>query len=186
MTLGSISPPDPPAAAYEHRVRSVLESLGISPGILAGRSLTLCEEASELVAAETDARGRLHQLVPAAAAAWGEMKVAAAATGIVLHIASAFRSVDRQAEIIRSKLRAGVPLERILAVNAPPGYSEHHTGRAVDVTTPGAAALEEEFEATEAFRWLAANGSSFGYSLSYPRHNKQGYSYEPWHWCHKR
>lgn len=185
MTPGFISTPEPAATAYEHRVRSVLQSLGISPESLGSRSLLICEEASELVAVEIDVRGKPHQLVPAAAAAWREMKAAASATGIALHIASAFRSVDRQAEIIRSKLRAGLPLERILAVNAPPGYSEHHTGRAVDVTTPGTKALEEEFEATAAFRWLAENGSSFGYFLSYPRHNKQGYSYEPWHWCHR-
>lgn len=186
MTLGSISTPESPATAYEHRVQAVLQSLGISPESLRGRSLLICEEAIELVAAEVDARGRLHQLVPAAAAAWREMKAAASAKGVALHIASAFRSVDRQAEIIRSKLQAGVPLERILAVNAPLGYSEHHTGRAVDVTTPGATALEPEFEDTAAFRWLAENGSSFDYFLSYPRDNRQGYSYEPWHWCHER
>lgn len=186
MTLRSISTPEPPATAYEQRVSAVLQSLGISPESLRGRSLLICEEATELVAAQIDARGGLHRLAPAAAAAWREMKSAASAHGIALHIASAFRSVERQAEIIRSKLRAGVSLERILAVNAPPGYSEHHTGRAVDVTTPGTKALEEEFEATDAFRWLAENGSSFGYSLSYPRNNGQGYSYEPWHWCHNR
>ena len=186
MTPGSISTPEPPTTVYERRVTSVLQSLGISPESLGGRSLLICEEAKDLVAAESDARGKLHQLVPAAAAAWREMKAAASAKGIALHIVSAFRSVDRQVGIIRSKLRAGVPLEQILAVNAPPGYSEHHTGRAVDVTTPGTRALEEEFDTTAAFRWLAENGSSFGYFLSYPRNNTQGYSYEPWHWCHKR
>jgi len=186
MTPGSIATPEPPATAYERRVKSVLQSLGISPESLAGRALPICEEANELVAAEIDPRGRVHQLVPAAAAAWRQMKAAASAKGVALQIVSAFRSVDRQAAIIRSKLRAGVPLATILTVNAPPGCSEHHTGRAVDVTTPGTTALEEEFEATEAFRWLAENGNSFGYFLSYPRNNKQGYAYEPWHWCHER
>lgn len=113
------------------------------------------------------------------------MKAAADAQGVTLQIVSAFRSVDRQAEIIRSKLEAGVPLEHILVVSAPPGYSEHHTGRAVDVTTPGTRALEEEFAGSAAFQWLSRNGSSFGYFLSYPRDNRQGYLYEPWHWCYQ-
>lgn len=181
-----IPAPELPATAYEHRVKSVLQSLGISPESLRGRSLLLCEEAKELVVAEIDRRGRVHQLLSAAAFAWREMKAAASAQGITLQIVSAFRSVDRQVEIIHSKLQAGVPLEQILAVNAPPGYSEHHTGRAVDITTPGATALAEEFEGTTAFRWLSEYGHSFRYFLSYPRNNRQGYSYEPWHWCYKR
>jgi hypothetical protein len=41
---------------------------------------------------------------------------------------SAFRSVERQAEIVRRKLAAGGRIEEILTVCAPPGFSEHHTG----------------------------------------------------------
>lgn len=172
--------------AYEGRIRAALQSLSISPDTLAARSLLLYEEAVELVTAEIDARGRKHRLVPAAAEAWRVMRAAACSQGVTLQIVSAFRSVDRQVEIIRSKLEAGVPLERILAVSAPPGYSEHHTGRAVDVTTPGAKALDEEFAGSPAFQWLSQNGGSFRYFLSYPRDNPQGYLYEPWHWCYQR
>lgn len=175
----------PDRNAYESRVRAVLQSLAISPEGFQERPLLLCEEAVELVTAEIDGRGREHRLVPAAGAAWRAMKAAADAQGVTLQIVSAFRSVDRQAEIIRSKLEAGVPLEHILVVSAPPGYSEHHTGRAVDVTTPGTRALEEEFAGSAAFQWLSRNGSSFGYFLSYPRDNRQGYLYEPWHWCYQ-
>jgi zinc D-Ala-D-Ala carboxypeptidase len=171
--------------AYGDRVRSELESLGISPESLKARTLLLCEEAKELIVAEIDDRGREHRLVPAAVAAWQAMKAAAALQGVTLQIASAFRSVDRQVQIIRFKLEAGVPLEQILAISAPPGYSEHHTGRAVDITTPGTRALEEEFDSTAAFRWLSESGNSFGYFLSYPRNNQQGYAYEPWHWYYR-
>jgi D-alanyl-D-alanine carboxypeptidase len=163
----------------------VLLSLGISPESFEGRSLLLCEEAKDVIAPEIDERGREHRLVPAAATAWRAMKATASLQGVTLQIASAFRSVDRQVEIIRSKLEAGLPLEQILAISAPPGYSEHHTGRAVDVTTPGARPLQQEFDSTPAFRWLSENGNSFRYFLSYPRNNRQGYSYEPWHWCYQ-
>ncbi len=177
---------NPSRRAYEDRVRSALRSLGISPERLEGRALTLCEEAQDLTVAEVDERGREHRLVAAAATAWRAMKAAASSQGVTLQIVSAFRSVDRQTAIIRSKLDSGVPLGQILTVNAPPGYSEHHTGRAVDVTTPGTPALERDFDSSAAFRWLSESGGSFGYFLSYPRGNRQGYSYEPWHWCHRR
>ena len=71
----------------------------------------------------------------------------------------------------------------ILRVNAAPGYSEHHTGRAIDLGTIGCRALEEEFELTEAFAWLENNAAHFQFSLSYPRNNPSGVIYEPWHWC---
>ena len=74
-------------------------------------------------------------------------------------------------------------MEQILRVSAAPGYSEHHSGRAVDVTTPGCAPLTGEFESTAAFAWLAAHARDFGFVLTYPRDNRYGVIYEPWHWC---
>ncbi len=168
---------------YEDRLNALLRSLGISPGSLTARSLLLCAEAEDLLVAEIDGQGREHRLALAAAAAWRAMKTTASSQSVVLQIASAFRSVNRQVEIIRSKLEAGVPLEQILTLSAPPGYSEHHTGRAVDITTADTRTLEQEFENTVAFRWLCENAYSFRFFLSYPRGNPQGYAYEPWHWC---
>ena len=166
------------------RIRSVLTSLAISTDLIAERSLVLHPEAQELVVAATGDDGREYLLTPAAAAKWREMSAAALTDGVVIQIASAFRSIDRQAEIIRAKLAEGLSLDAVLCVSAPPGYSEHHSGRAVDVTTDeGAAALEPEFENTQAFRWLSKKAGRFGFVLSYPAGNPQGYDYEPWHWC---
>ena len=165
------------------RVKSVLDSLQIPLDIIKARSLVLQPEAEELVVVECGDDGREHRLVPAAAEAWLKMSSAARADGVALRIVSAFRSVDRQAEIVRAKLARGLSLDAILCVSAPPGYSEHHTGRAVDVTTDEVPALELQFEETEAFRWLAKNANRFGFVLSYPRQNPYGYAYEPWHWC---
>ena len=163
-------------------VLSALRSCGISRELVASRSLALQEEARELALAETGEDGREHLLAPAAAGAWRQLRDAAQADGIRLRIVSAFRSVDRQAEIVRAKLSRGQPLEAILAVSAPPGYSEHHSGCAVDLTTDGVTPLEEAFEGTPAFRWLTANAGRYGFRLSFPRGNSQGYAYEPWHW----
>ena len=164
-------------------VKSVLDSLQIPLDIIKARSLVLQPEAEELVVVECGDDGREHRLVPAAAEAWLKMSSAARADGVVFKIVSAFRSVDRQAEIVRAKLARGLSLDAILCVSAPPGYSEHHTGRAVDVTTDGVASLELEFEDTGAYRWLSGNAHSFGFTLSFPRQNPYGYAYEPWHWC---
>ena len=167
------------------KITSVLASLEISPDLIAARSLILHPEAQELIVAAIGDDGRKHMLAPAAAAKWREMSAAALSDGVVLKIGSAFRSVDRQIEIIRAKLAEGLSLDAVLCVSAPPGYSEHHSGRAIDVTTDEGAPLEPEFERTRAFQWMSKNAGRFGFVLSYPAGNSHGYDYEPWHWCFK-
>ncbi len=166
------------------RIESILAELGIATALVAARSLPECAEACELELAETGEDGREHRLTPEAAAAWKAMKAAALEDGVVLQVVSAFRSIDRQAEIVRRKLAAGKTIEEVLCVSAPPGFSEHHSGRAVDVGTPGSPVLEIEFERTAAFAWLESRAGEFGFRLSYPRDNRCGYQYEPWHWCY--
>lgn len=160
-----------------------LAALGISEESIASRGLRECQEAKELNIAEIGLDGRQHLLTPSAAEAWRELKAAAVADGIVLFIVSAFRSVERQAEIVRRKLETGVSAKDVLQVCAPPGFSEHHTGRAVDLSTPGSRPLETEFEQTAAHAWLQENSGRFGFRLSYPVGNPWGYQHEPWHWC---
>ena len=162
---------------------AVISALGISSEFLEARHLSECQEASCLEVAEVSADGKEHPLVPAAACAWRDLKAAALAEGVSLFIFSAFRSIDRQTEIVRRKLEAGASMEEALTVCAPPGFSEHHTGRAVDVSTPGSPVLRVEFEQTPAFAWLGARAAEFGYHLTYPAGNRSGYQYEPWHWC---
>lgn len=131
-----------------------------------------------------DRYGRRHWLRPDAARALSRLRAVAAADGIELEVVSSFRSIADQVRIIRRKLARGDTLAEILAVNAPPGCSEHHSGGAVDFAVPGEPVLTEDFEATPAFAWLQANAGRFGFALSYPRDNHHGYIYEPWHWCH--
>lgn len=162
----------------------VLEQLSIPSELVIARSLHEYEEAKLLDVAELGPDGREHLLEPVAAAEWRDLKKSALGAGVSLFIVSAFRSVERQTEIIKRKLAAGLSISEILAVSAPPCFSEHHAGRAVDVGTPGCPPLEVEFEDTPAFSWLSENASYFGFVMSYPRWNTRGYQYEPWHWCH--
>ncbi len=142
----------------------------------------LFSEPTALVSIGPDRLGREAWLEPNTAQAWQSMQAAAAAAGVTLWIVSAFRSIARQEEIVAAKLRRGLSWEQILKFSAYPGFSEHHTGTAIDLATPDCPDLVEKFETTEAFRWLARHASGFGFALSYPRGNPHGIAYEPWHW----
>jgi D-alanyl-D-alanine carboxypeptidase len=110
------------------------------------------------------------------------MKMAAEKERHNFWLVSGFRSMARQTEIIEKKLIRGIPWEEILYRSAYPGFSEHHTGRAIDIVAPGCPELIEDFDQTPEFRWLSKNAGNFGFSLSYPRDNPHGIAYEPWHW----
>ncbi len=166
-------------------VRAALQSLGIPAALPRQRKLRRHAEARRLTCCGLGTDGRDKFLTPAAAQAWHALRQAAASDEIDLRLISAFRSVDFQAALIRAKLDRGLSLDEVLRVNAPPGYSEHHSGRAVDIGTIGCAALDEAFERTDAFRWLNDRAGAFGFVLSYPRDNPEGFLYEPWHWCFK-
>jgi len=141
------------------------------------------EEADDLVDVGPNPAGRMQRLTSATAASWQQMQAAAEDDGIELLLVSGFRSIAYQAGLIRRKLDAGQLVSEILDVNAAPGYSEHHTGRAIDLAVPDAEPLTEEFESSKAFAWLEKNAANFGFSMSYPRENRQGFVYEPWHWA---
>jgi D-alanyl-D-alanine carboxypeptidase len=170
-------------SALRKRVRAALAELGAPPDLAHARGLPLYPEARSLRWAGLGSDGRDKFLIAGAARAWRAMRAAAQAEAVELLLVSAFRSFDFQLALIRRKLAAGRALEDVLAVNAPPGCSEHHSGRAVDIGTPGCEPLEEAFENTPAFAWLQRQAAGFGFRLSYPRGNPYGFLYEPWHWC---
>jgi len=113
------------------------------------------------------------------------MRRAAAADGVNLSVISAFRSLDLQRHLFFDvgAERNQSPQDRA-RVSAPPGFSEHSTGFAVDLADGGRpdTNLSTSFETTPAFAWLSANAARFHFLLSFPKHNRQGVSYEPWHW----
>jgi zinc D-Ala-D-Ala carboxypeptidase len=172
------------ARDYAEHIREINRVLGIPADYAASHELVLQPEADQselhLITADWD----IHpvRLYAPAATAWFRLNAAAAADNIVLVPLSGFRSVSRQVEIFRRKLAAGLTIDEILKMNAGPGYSEHHSGRAVDVSAPGERPFAESFGDTPAFRWLTQRAGEFGFRLSYPRDNPHGISYEPWHW----
>lgn len=169
---------------YESRVLTIGRSLGIPDDYSEIYGLAIQMEETNLVAIENDIYGRPQKLTPHAAEAWHAMRKNAEKDNIHLYTVSAFRSVRKQMEIVRKKIASDQPLSEILKVCAAPGYSEHHTGRAIDVTTINCQPLSESFETTEAFNWLQENAIFHSFKLSYPKKNEYGIAYEPWHWAY--
>lgn len=163
--------------------RKLHEELGIPGGYAVAGVPPYYDEVTDLVEIGPNLVGLMQRLRPDAAASWQQMVEAAAADGIRLLIVSGFRDFEYQAGLIRRKLEAGQEIGEILKVNAAPGYSQHHTGCAVDIATPGSRPLTGEFEDSEAFEWLNRRGAEFGFSMTYPRENAYGFVYEPWHWA---
>jgi len=158
------------------------EQLGIPPTYGKQPFLPRYDEALELEDVEVNIVGRMQRLAPETASQWRSMKLAANEQKIVLLLVSGFRSIAYQTALIRSKLDAGQAIEAILEVNAAPGFSQHHTGRAVDIATPGSRPLTEDFEAAPAFAWLRKHAARFGFRMPFGRGNQYGLAYEPWHW----
>jgi D-alanyl-D-alanine carboxypeptidase len=179
-------PPPRCDATRRAAIRRAACALGVPSDYGRARGLRPVREPSHLVPIGRDIHDRPQWLAPRAAAAWQRMRTAAACAGIELQIVSAYRSADYQLGILERKLARGLSMDAILAVSAAPGYSEHHSGRAIDLTTPGTTELEEDFERSPAFAWLGRHAGNFGFVLSYPRGNRHGIAYEPWHWCWSR
>ena len=138
-----------------------------------------------LVSVGKDIFDREQRLTPAAAEAWRRMQTAAGEDDISLQLVSAYRSVDYQVGLFERKLARGQLIDDILQVNAAPGFSEHHSGNALDLTDGECEPLIEDFERTPAFAWLQVHAGRFGFVMSYPRDNPYGFIYEPWHWCYQ-
>jgi D-alanyl-D-alanine carboxypeptidase len=166
-----------------HRLHVRLAVLGIDQAEYAARSrLELVAEPDWLAFAGFDRYRRPLWLRIDTARHWLRMRDHAMRDGILLEAISGYRSHDYQWGIFERKFARGVSLEEILAVNAAPGFSEHHSGLALDIGTPDAPPAEESFERTAAFVWLRDHAVEHGFAMSYPRGNPHGIVYEPWHW----
>ncbi|MCD9098398.1 D-alanyl-D-alanine carboxypeptidase family protein [Luteimonas fraxinea] len=174
--------PDLPLSQVEAR----LEALGLDADDYAARTgLELVAEPAWLAFAGVDRYRRPLWLESNTARAWHALHAAAAREGVALDAVSGYRSHDYQLGIFDRKRARGLSLDAILAVNAAPGYSEHHAGSALDISAPGEPSAEESFESTAAFEWLTRHAADHGFTMSYPRDNPHGIVYEPWHWRYR-
>jgi D-alanyl-D-alanine carboxypeptidase len=113
-----------------------------------------------------------------AATALDEMAKASRADGVILVASSTYRSYDYQVQVYDRNVRE-MGQEAADRESARPGHSQHQTGLVVDFGS-----IDDSFAATAAGRWMTANASRFGWSLSYPNGYEEvtGYRWESWHY----
>lgn len=116
--------------------------------------------------------------------AFNQMKADAEKEGIILNIRSGFRSYETQ-ETLYNNYIARDGLEKASRYSAKPGYSEHQTGLAIDITTEDTTiSIGDWFNDTKQAEWLYNNAYKYGFILRYPKGKEHitGYKYESWHY----
>ena len=124
------------------------------------------------LAAMTNRHGETIEVERIAYDAYLRLREALLPEGVHLDINSAYRSVRSQEALVKSfteKYGKGY-VEQYVAV---PGYSEHHTGLAIDLY----------LESQAVWSKIHAKLAAYGFILRYPegKENLTGYGYEPWH-----
>lgn len=111
--------------------------------------------------------------------AFVRMAQAADADSIVLIVDSGYRSATYQARIITEHMKEGQKFADITRYVAPPGYSDHETGRTVDMVPS-----DPSFARTDAYRWLVQRAGEFGFEENFPKDTTGLSLWEPWHWTY--
>jgi len=105
-----------------------------------------------------------------------------------LLIESSYRSDAYQVLVFLTVLIAyEFDLKKTAQRVAVPGYSQHSTPSklALDLMTEKGVPQESDlmaFEQTEEYAWLREHAHEHHFYLSYPKDNKDGVMFEPWHW----
>jgi len=170
----------------EQQIVRMHRELGIPSNYGVKHRLRVVPDAARRISIGTDIFSRDTELSVDAAEAWKRMQADARRHDIDLKPVSGYRTLHYQSELVRKKLANGQTIERVLGVTAAPGYSEHHSGNALDLTAPGITPLTQEFAYSRAYEWLKAQARIYGFHESYPSHNRHGLEWEPWHWCYRK
>lgn len=108
--------------------------------------------------------------------------------GADLWVASGYRDVREQEALLQEGIENRMKdyglteeeaRENALKSFAKPGYSEHHTGLAVDFNGVNAA-----FQESYGYEWLSENAWKYGFVQRYPEDKTEitGIIFEPWHY----
>lgn len=97
--------------------------------------------------------------------------------GLLIQVESGYRSANYQAKIFKRMFAEGRDFDDIIRYVAPPGYSNHMLGTAVDFSPSN-----WRFADTEQYLWLQQNGNSFGFEEIYSKANRMKMPWEAWHW----
>ncbi|MFJ4265817.1 D-alanyl-D-alanine carboxypeptidase family protein [Paenarthrobacter nicotinovorans] len=117
------------------------------------------------------------------AAAAEKMFGAAASEGVIMTLASGYRSYTTQVSTYNGYV-ASTGQAAADRASARPGHSEHQTGWAFDIGDGGGAcSFQPCFAEQPAAIWAKANAHKYGFVVRYPWmfHDTTGYFYESWH-----
>jgi hypothetical protein len=112
------------------------------------------------------------------------MRNAAAKDGIILHIVSAFRSMELQTRMYSERFNSDGSLTAEglkWGPAAKPGWSNHQSGVALDIETGMTIADRLAGRRSAIFAWLQTHAATYGFDND-DIPPKQP---EPWHWRHK-
>lgn len=132
----------------------------------------------------TEKYQRFEFLDPEAGKALIKLIYTARDEGVWIIPVSGFRTIEQQQKLFQDQIKRRGSVEAAAKVSAPAGYSEHHTGFAIDLAD-GRFPKQDvtyKFENTDAYRWLTVHAKEFGFEMSFTPNNAQGVSFEPWHW----
>ena len=98
-------------------------------------------------------------------------------------IYSAFRSLAKQQQIFDDRVAMYGSREEANKWAALPGFSEHHTGLAVDFAIYVDQVINT-FKGEGAYAWITENAHKYGFFLRYKAEKTDitGTAYEPWHY----
>lgn len=124
--------------------------------------------------------GKSVKLVKEAADAFKLLSEEAAALEYCILGMSGYRTYAYQENLYNNYLKSDSQ-ENVDTYSARPGYSEHHTGLALDVQTDTASF--SEFGQTKEYEWLLDNAHRYGFVIHYTYENQwiTGYMPEEWH-----
>lgn len=107
---------------------------------------------------------------------------AATVAGVPLGLTSSYRSYSDQVVTYSNWVRVNGSYAAADTVSARPGYSEHQTGLAIDLSCGGLSL--DKFTGSSCHTWLTENGATYGFVQRYQPgfESITGYSAESWHW----
>lgn len=120
-------------------------------------------------------------VLKAAHSALLRLLAAAKDDGIILEVESGYRSPAYQKKIFSRMLSEGRYFDDIIRYVAPPGYSQHALGTAVDFYPSN-----WRFSDLPDYVWLREHAAEYGFTETYPQHNSLSYPWEAWHWSYTR
>ena len=117
---------------------------------------------------------------PETVAAYKELTADLQKQGMKIYVVSSYRDIAYQDNLYNYYLKTDSKQE-VDTYSARPGYSEHHTGRALDISQ--VYNNLDAFEGSKEAKWVYENAYKYGFIVRYKEEQMEvtGYIFEPWH-----